>query len=70
MFKPGDLVRVRNITRFYPHSKDPREIGGVGVVTKVFVEPGSLIRWYDVFVNGLVIDNIIDNRVVVVEDET
>ena len=63
MFKPGDLVKVRNMTRYSPNSKDPREIGGVGVVVKVSVESGSLIRWYDVYVNGLIVNDIIDDRV-------
>ena len=61
-FQPGDLVMVKPLSRYAPHSQDPRVIGGIGTIVSVTEESGRLF-WYNVFIMGQVVDNIIDIRV-------
>ena len=59
---PGDLVEVKPMKKYSPHPKDPRELGGTGVVVSVREEKNYVI-WYNIFLNGQLVDNIIDTRV-------
>ena len=66
MFKPGELVFVRALSTQWTGPRAFCAAGGIGLVVNVVEEHsqhGDAVHWYDVFIDGRVVCNIIDIRI-------